>query len=492
MADSTSRGFGERAPGADSSDPPTAEMAPVSARADDPTLRVRLFGSHAYFRLWLAQVMSSLGDWIGLVAVIALARRLGGKSPEAAISLVTSARIIPGFFLSQLAGVVVDRWNRKRVMVTCDLIRGAVMLSLPWLDTIWQLVLASLVLEVATLLWSPAKEASVPNLVPAEHLTTVNSLSLAAAYGTFPPAAILFSLLSKLAEWLSGFSAFHVLDSLNNESLALYFDALTFVLSALMISTLPLVHRRRSEEARRAHAEEAKAHSFVREIRDGWHFIFLTPIVRGVMVAIGCGFVGGGMLVPLGPLFARDVLKGGDATFGLMLTALGWGLAIGVIALSALQRRLPKAKVFTLAVFGAGASLVAAAAMSSSRVAFVFVLGLGVCAGAVYVLGFTVLHESVDDEFRGRTFSALYTLVRMCLLISYALGPFLSKALDSLSNHLIDRDLDIGIRLFLPGVRLTLWLAGVIIIGAAALALKSFRAGSPTGRMRDLDNVKAS
>lgn len=72
------------------------------------------------------------------------------------------------------------------------------------------------------------------------------------------------------------------------------------------------------------------------------------------------------------------------------------------------------------------------------------------------------------------------------------LGPFLLKALDSLSNHLIDRDLDIGICLFLPGVRLTLWLAGVIIIGAAALALKLFRAGSPTGRMRDIDSVEAS
>lgn len=447
-------------------------------------IRVRLFGSHAYFRLWLAQVVSSLGDWIGLVAVIALAERLGGGSPEAAISLVTSARIVPGFFLSQLAGVLVDRWNRKRVMVACDLARGAVMVSLPFLDTVWQLVVASLLLEIATLLWSPAKEASVPNLVPAEHLTTVNSLSLAAAYGTFPIAAILFSLLTKLAEWLGGFSAFEFFDSLNNESLAIYFDALTFVLSAFMISTLPLVHRARSVDTRTRARTPTK--SMLRELRDGWHFVFLTPVVRGVMVAIGCGFVGGGMLVPLGPIFAREVLRGGNATFGLMLTALGWGLAIGVLSLSALQNRLPKPRVFTVAVFGAGVSLIMAAAMSSSRVAFAFVLGLGVCAGAVYVLGFTILHESVDDEFRGRTFSALYTLVRMCLLISYALGPFLSQALDTLSDHLIDRDLDIGIRVYLPGVRLTLWLAGVIIVGAAVLALKSFRAGSPSGRLRDL------
>ena len=173
-----------------------------------------------------------------------------------------------------MAEQVVDRWDRKKVMVTCDIVRGAVMLSLPWLDSIWQLVLASLLLEVATLLWSPAKEASVPNLVPAEHLTTVNSLSLAAAYGTFPPAAIMFSGLTKLAEWLSGFSAFHFLESLNNESLALYFDALTFVLSAVLISTLPLVHRKRSEEARRAN-----------QLAD--NFVLITVIMATVLFFAG-------------------------------------------------------------------------------------------------------------------------------------------------------------------------------------------------------------
>lgn len=251
-------------------------------------------------------------------------------------------------------------------MVTCDLIRGGVMLSLPWAHTIWQLVSASLLLEVATLLWSPAKEASVPNLVPAEHLTTVNSLSLAAAYGTFPPAAILFSSSRRAGPMRQGLRLFHFLDSLNNESLALYFDALTFVMSAVMISMLPLVHRRRSQEARRAHAEEAKAtRSCARS--DGWHFIYLTLIVRGVMVAIGCGFVGGGMLVLLGPLFARDVLNGGDATFGSMLTVLGGPGHRRHCAVRA-EKRLPKAKIFTLAVFGVGVSLVAAAAMSSSCV----------------------------------------------------------------------------------------------------------------------------
>ena len=100
-------------------------------------------------------------------------------------SLAHSAPLIPGFFLSQFAGVLVDRWDRKKVMVCCDIGRGLVLATLPFIHTVWGLVLASLLLEIGTLFWAPAKEASVPNLVPADQLTTANSLSLVAAYFTF-------------------------------------------------------------------------------------------------------------------------------------------------------------------------------------------------------------------------------------------------------------------------------------------------------------------
>src|SRR2546426_4211612 len=134
------------------------------AEALEQRRSLRLFGSGAYFRLWVAQVVSSLGDWIGLVAVLALAARIGKGSPQAAVSLVMSARMIPGFFLASVGGVLVDRWDRKRVMVTCDIGRGLVLATLPFIHTVWGLFLASLVLEIFSLLWQPAKEASVPNL----------------------------------------------------------------------------------------------------------------------------------------------------------------------------------------------------------------------------------------------------------------------------------------------------------------------------------------
>lgn len=420
----------------------------------------RLLGSSSFFRLWLAQVVSSLGDWIGLVAVLSLTARVGGKSPEAAIALVMSARMIPGFFLASVGGVLVDRWNRKRVMVTCDIGRGLVLATLPFIDTVAGLFLVSLALEVLTLLWSPAKEASVPNLVEPAKLTTANSFSLAAAYGTFPIGSALFASLTKVAQWLGDHGVFDSM-RLNQESLAIYADVATFFLSALLISRLSLPHTP-SKTRRRVGA------SAISEVREGWRFIGTNPVVRAVMIGLGTGLIGGGMIAPLGPTFATSVLDAGPPGFGLLLTSLGMGLAVGVVGLSAFQGRIAHRRIFPLAVLGAGATMMAAVSTSSLAVTMTFITGMGICAGAVYVVGFTILQESVADDLRGRIFATLYTLSRLCLLISLSLSPLLASVLDGLFR--------------VPGVRLTLWLGATIILLAGFGALRTLRVAAEGAR----------
>jgi dTMP kinase len=435
-------------------DAPTAELPRLPE--DEPrSAVVRLFGSDGFFRLWVAQVVSALGDWIGFLAVVAIAGRVGGGA--GAISLVMSARMVPGLFLAPLAGVLVDRWDRRRVMVLCDLSRAGILLGLPFVRTVPQLVLASLLLEVATLLWSPAKEASVPNLVPTGHLTTANSLSMAAAYGTFPVASLLFALLEKGGDRLAGVDALSFARFGQNGSMAIYVDVLTFAASAIFISTLVLPPSRKVRNAEL----DVDLGSPIRELREGWAFMFTTPLVRTVMIALGAGLIGGGMVVPLGDVFSTQVLHSGSAGFGLLMSAMGFGMALGVVLLSSIQKRLPKARVFTLAVLGAGVALFAAASMSSTPVALTCVGALGLCTGAVYVLGFTILHESVEDDLRGRVFSSIYTLVRVCLLVSFTIGPLLADRFDRLGS--------------VPGVRIALWLASAVIAAAGALSLVSLR-----------------
>src|SRR5581483_4448652 len=270
------------------------------------------FGSHSFFRLWIAQVVSSLGDWLGFLAITIVAASLGSGSGGAAVGLVMSARIIPGFFLAPVAGVLVDRWDRKKIMITCDLVRAAVICTLPFVHSVTELVLASLVLEVCTLVWSPAKEASVPNIVPSERLTSANSLSLAAAYGTFPVAAIFFSLLAQLAKALGSIDALHFFKT-DQTALAFYVDGGTFLVSALMISTLVL-----PEAARRARRDSDKRVDLTetfRELKEGCRFIFVNPVVRSVNLGLATGLMGGGMVVPLGSIFSTQILDAGAAGY---------------------------------------------------------------------------------------------------------------------------------------------------------------------------------
>src|SRR3954462_9762071 len=294
--------------------PPPHEAVDVVGGVRRERRRFPIFGYKSFVRLWAAQLISSLGDWIGLFAVLALAARIGKSSPETAVGVVMIARMIPGFFLASVGGVLVDRWSRKRVMVTCDIGRGMVMASLPFIHTVWGLFLASLLLEILSLLWTPAKEASVPNLVPHDQLTTANSLSLVAAYGTFPLAGGISALLFKLAEWASNnLSGLHFLN-LNKESVAIYADVASFLVSAALISTLTLQRPKAGRREGRIDLSQT-----INDLREGWSFIGGSPVVRSVLLGLGTGLIGGGMVVPLGPTFSSKVLHGGDAGFTLLL-----------------------------------------------------------------------------------------------------------------------------------------------------------------------------
>jgi dTMP kinase len=285
--------------------------------------------------------------------------------------------------------------------------------------------------------------------------------------------AAVFAGLAKVAEWLGGYRALQSL-RVDQETIAIYVDVATFLLSALLISTIAL------ERPRPEGGGRIDLGGTFTDLKEGWRYIGTSPVVRAVILGLGTGLLGGGMVVPLGPTFSQQVLKGGPAGFGLLLTALGFGVAAGVIALSAVQKRLPRERIFVLGVLGAGGFMVAGASMSSLPPAMGLVAGMGVCTGAVYVIGFTLLQERVEDELRGRIFATLYTLVRLCLLLSLSAGPFLAGVLAKASNRWFENGISlVGLDIALPGTRLALWLGGVIIVIAGVLASVTLRDPRP-------------
>ncbi|HLF99077.1 MAG TPA: MFS transporter [Acidimicrobiia bacterium] len=424
----------------------------------------RIFGTSAYFRLWMAQVVSSIGDWLGLFAILAIAGDVSNR-PEAAISLVMVARMAPGFLLAGVGGVIADRVDRKKLMVICDLGRAGVVALLPFVTNLAELFLASLVLEVLTLLWTPAKDASVPNLVPEDKLVSANALGMVAGFGMMPIGAALFASLSALAEQVrdSGLVDFVRVDQ---EFLALWVDAGTFLLSSFLIVTLAL-----PPVARRASTGKGRRIDWMsawHDLTEGLRFIASHRLVRSVMIGLGGGLLGGAAAIPLGPVYVKEVLGSDDSGFGLLMMGMGVGAAVGVIGLSTVQRYFPRELAFAGALIGSGAAVLAVSSVDRLALAVPLVGLFGLAASSGYVAGFTLLHENVSDELRGRTFAALYTVIRLTLVLSLTIWPLVAGVFDSLSTRWFEGEIA-GVAV--PGVRLALWLGALVVVVTGAFAV---------------------
>ncbi|HEY7011008.1 MAG TPA: MFS transporter, partial [Jatrophihabitantaceae bacterium] len=194
-------------------------------------LRIR-----AFRRLWYSTGLSSLGDWLGLLATTALATELahGYKAQNYALGGVLVVKLLPAILLGPLAGVFADRFDRRVTMVISDLVRFVIFLSIPlahlWADdrqTLIWLLAASFLIECVSLFWMPAKDASVPNLVRRDQIESANQLSLITTYGVTPVlGAGLFSVLALITNVLARHFPFFEAQPVN---LALYFNAATFL-----------------------------------------------------------------------------------------------------------------------------------------------------------------------------------------------------------------------------------------------------------------------
>ena len=294
-------------------------------------------------RLYLALALSSFGDWLGFLATTALATQLveGFGAQSYAVGAVLAFRLLPAVLFGPVAGALADRLDRRSVMVVTDLLRCGLFLSIPIVDSLVWLLAATLLVEALSLLWIPAKEASVPNLVGPQ-LESANQLSLVATYGSAPVAAVVYSVLGLLAGEGTA-SAGH---------LALYVNAATFLFAAVQVGRIKEIPRRGAAPA------GERAPTLVQSVREGLAFAGSSPVVRGVLVAMLGALAAAGVVVGNGKLFATTVLAGGDAAYGLLFGTVFVGIAAGVALGPRLLGDLSRRRALGPVIVVAGACLV--------------------------------------------------------------------------------------------------------------------------------------
>jgi len=425
----------------------------------------------AFRRLWLALSLSSLGDWLGLLATAALATALGGRGYAAqsfAVAGVFIIRLLPAIVLGPIAGVVADRLDRRWTMVICDILRFGLFLSIPIVGTLWWLYVASFLIECASMMWIPAKDATVPNLVPKERLEAANQLSLLTTYGTAPLAAVLFTLLSLFSGLLGAAIPFF---SANPVHLALYFNAATFLISALTIFRLREITRMR----RSAQAGGVAQPSILRTLVDGWAFVGKTPLVRGLIIGMVGAFAAGGAVVGLAPIYVQD-LGAGNAAYGVLFGTVFTGLATGMFLGPRTLRGFSRRRLFGVSICGASISLALVALVQNIVLAVILTFVLGAFAGVGWVTGYTLLGLEVTDEMRGRTFAFVQSLVRIVLVLVLAVAPLMAGAIGRHELRLTD-----DVALTYNGSAITFLIAGVLgaIVGLASYRQMDDRKGVP-------------
>ncbi|MDP9069649.1 MAG: dTMP kinase [Actinomycetota bacterium] len=415
-----------------------------------------------FLRFFLAQFVSSLGDWIGVIAIAVFANKIRGP---AAVGMVLTARVLPGFIMGPIGGVIADRWDRKKTMVVADLIRAAIIFSLPFFPNLLYLLIASVALESLTLVWGPAKDASLPHFVKPSELTHANSLSLIGVYAPWPVASLVYASLATFGVFLG--RTVPALEGLteNTEALALWMDSLTFAFSAVMVATLTIP----TTVNRAGHLDLKQIR---RDLFEGLRFVVKHKQVRPWMLGIAFTFTAAGAVFSLGIGFVQDVLGGGDRGFAFLVGFLGTGMIIGLLAVGVLARFIQKDVLFSSSILLSGASLIGLASMNSLDTAIPLASTLGFFGGAAYSTAYSLMHENTTDELRGRTFSAAYTVIRIGTLLGLGIFPLIASALGD--NTIA------GVAV--PGSRGTLWLAGLVAIGGGLVSMRAIgeRSSQPT------------
>jgi dTMP kinase len=404
----------------------------------------------AFRKLWNSMVFSSLGDWLGLLATTALAQQLSGGSyatANFAIAGVFIARLLPAVFLGPIAGVIADRFDRRRLMVNVDILRAALYISIPIVNTYFWLYTAMILVECLTLFWSPAKEASVPNLVPKDKLENANQVSLLAAYGTAPIAAILFSLLTLLS---SAIAAISPLIPSNSVDIALYINALSFLFAAWTVFGI-------KEIPRGAASKSEQNKNVGQSLIQGWKSVSESKIIRGLVIGMVGAFSAAGAVIGLARTFVGD-LGGGDAAYGVLFGSVFTGLAIGIAFGPKIFAQFSRRRLFGASLTTSGLFLVLLALISNLVLSVIIVAILGAFSGIAWVTGFTMLGMEVHDDVRGRTFAFVQSLIRITLVAVLAIAPIIAATIGEHSYQFENLTLDYN------GAQITIGIAGFIAV----------------------------
>jgi len=343
-------------------------------------------------RLWLADVASLTGDWLNTLAIYALIRSM--TDSPAALGLVFIAKLLPNVFVSPFAGLLVDRFDRRRLMIAADLIRAAVVCGFMFIgpgDWVgWVYVLAVAQVSVSAV-FQPARSAATPNLVPGEALGTANALGAI----TWPPILVLGAGLGGVPGDIFGARIVFLL------------DAGTYLVSAVFVA--------RTVIPQATEAGEGGIAAVLRGIREGVRYMLGHGSIGRIACAKGCWAIGAGAIYFMFTVIAPTLAPETPSTaIGVLYMAAGLGTGLGPVLLRTLipQQQWPLALGFVMV--GGGLAYTAVGLSPWAPPALALVVLATSAGGANWVISTVLLQARSEDRFRGRVFANELLIFTLC------------------------------------------------------------------------------
>ena len=463
----------------------------------------RILAKKPFRRLWYAQFVSGVGDWLVIGFLMPLVTSLSGGS-SFAVAGILIAKIIPALFFSSLTGVLVDRFDRRRVMITADVVRALLALVLITTNSLAVIYIVVVLMETASLFFWPARNSLIPYLVDEDDITAANGL----AYTT-QQASMLIGLTA-VGAILAGFEAtVRALLSANvpivgkfvglfapallGPRAGVVLDVFTFVFSALMVVSIHI----KARPAHMADGEGALDLSLIgKDVIESFRFLGEHRELRGLLVTIGLAILGGGAIVPVGFSYVRDNLTGtlpfaNQVPILMQLTAspqvfmlvfMAMGMVVGALLVPRLEHAVRLQLLFAGSVAAFGLSMLGFASVNTYWVAGIFAIVAGACIATVTVSGNSYVVRTTADELRGRVFTAMESVIKVSLLLSMIVMAPLADIVSGIVKNVVETNHLAPGSITLTGSRLTLQFSALIVLGAAAYAFKilSWRACDDT------------
>ncbi len=346
--------------------------------------------------LFFATFASGIGNWL---AIIALQIDVYDRTHSGWwIGALLIANILPAVFLGLLAGPLVDRLSRKGLMIASDVGRLAVFVALPFANSATAVVFLAALAGIGNAFFRPAVLAGLPNLVPAERLTSANALLQLVEWTT-----------TALGPILGG-----AIVAASGPDLAYWVNAVTFGISALLVVGIP---------ARLLQSDRPIGRGHWRELAEGFVVVRHSRALLCVLVAWSIVMVANGIVNVAEVFLAKQSYDSGDFGFGLLWAGSGVGLVFGGLAASSLIRRdLAGAYVRLLGVFALGIAGAAVAPNVWVGAAAMMLAGIG--NGGAVVANITLVQRGAEDRVRGRVFTLLMSVNYAVLGIAFVFaGP---------------------------------------------------------------------